>query len=85
MPPKPNGMHWITKELRVIMKEKKLTPRDLEQLIQKKHGIRIPANTIKYWFYGHSNPKVNEAELMAEVLGYEIDLMQKEREQTGGV
>lgn len=76
--------HWVTKELFQIATElfhpetpTKKPPNfiKLEALIINRTSERIPASTLKYWYYGNSHPKINEVELIAKALGYELDLM----------
>jgi len=70
-------LHWMVNELFKIVHEKGLTMIKLEEMIVEKFGIekRISHNTLKFWRYGQSVPKVSEVEMIAEVLGYEIDLI----------
>ena len=52
-----------------------------QELVEQTTGTRIPAGTMKYWANGHSTPKVSEVELMAQALGYELDLHLKEENE----
>ena len=74
-------LHWIMENILQLMKEKDLTFQGLEDLIQKEKGTRIPANTLKYWAHGKSSPKLNELDMIVDVLGYELELMLKEDQQ----
>lgn len=44
--------------------------------IRERTGKHIPAGSLKYWFYGHSEPRTSELEAMAAALGMELDLFQ---------
>lgn len=73
------GRHWIVKELFGLAEEAGLNSPGWEPfsaLIEQTTGQRIPNGTLKYWANGHSIPKVDEVERMAEALGYEIELLQ---------
>lgn len=71
-------LNWALRAVFDLMEEKKLTFEGFEGVIFLKSNIRIPASTLKYWYYGHSEPKISEFEIMAEALGYEMDIMLKD-------
>lgn len=75
-------LHWTLRALFDVMEEKGLTWDQYSNLIQSQSGKRIPPSSIKYWFYGHGEPKVSEYEIMAAALGYEFDIMQVQDEET---
>jgi len=43
-------------------------------LVKTKTGKHIPAGSMKFWFYGHSEPRVSQLESMAQTLGLELDI-----------
>lgn len=45
------------------------------KLIQEKTKKRIPSGSLKFWYYGHSEPRVSQLEAMASALGYELDIL----------
>lgn len=74
--------HWIVEEIFKLAEEAGLSSPGWEPfaaLIEKNTKQRIPNGSLKYWANGHSIPKVDEIERMAEVLGYEIDLIKIEK------
>lgn len=70
--------HWMTMELKSEAQKQGKGPGDLEKLILEQSGVRLSQHTIKYWFYGKSDPTLGAADLIANALGMELDLMQKE-------
>lgn len=42
--------------------------------IEEKTGKHIPPGSLKYWYYGHSEPRVSQLEAMALALGLEMDV-----------
>lgn len=69
--------HWTISILFDLATAKGYRLRDLENMILSKHGVRIPADSMKYWRYGHSDPKVGEVEKIADVLGHDLELMDR--------
>lgn len=68
-------LHWAVRDLFAEAETQKLKDNDLEEAILKATGQRIPANTLRYWRNGWSDPKITEVDMIAKALGYELDLM----------
>jgi len=73
-------LHWISQDLFKLAKEKGLNDQGFEDAIKEQTGNRIPSNTLKWWRLGGSHPQITEVEWMADALGYELDLILKEKE-----
>jgi len=70
-------LNWIVKELFDLAQAQGLSLKDLSEKVEQKFGKRIPDGSLKYWRQGYSDPKISEVDLIAQVLGYELDLMPK--------
>jgi DNA-binding PadR family transcriptional regulator len=69
-------LHWAVKALFDLATERGVrNDQELEELIIKKTGKRIPKNTLRYWKNGWSEPKISEVELIAKALDQELELM----------
>lgn len=69
-------LHWAVKALFDLAVEKGVkNDQELEDLIIKKTGHRIPKNTLRYWKNGWSEPKISEVEYIAKALDQELELM----------
>lgn len=74
--------HWIIVDLFNQAAEQGLQSPNwepLSELVLKVSGQRLPPGSLKYWYNGHSTPKLCEVEALAQALGYELELMRIEK------
>lgn len=73
-------LHWAVRDLFEIAVDRGYNETRLEILIEEQTGKKISRNTLRYWHAGYSSPRVDEVDLIAKALGYEIDLILMEKE-----
>jgi hypothetical protein len=72
-----NSRHWAVVEVfREAENQGLASPgwEPLASLVEKRTGTHIPSGSMKFWFYGHSEPRVSQLEAMALALGLELDI-----------
>jgi hypothetical protein len=75
--------HWTVVELFKEAEKQGLASPGWEPFstrVRQRTGVHIPPGSLKYWHYGHSEPRVGQIEAMATALGLELDLFLDRRE-----
>lgn len=67
--------HWVTSLIFVEAKQRGVSLSYLSEQCADR-GQPIPYGTIKWWASGHGNPKIDQADLLLEILNMEIDIHQ---------